>query len=290
MIEVILDALLDSLKILVFLILINILISFFEVKFASKIKKENKLSPLYASLFGIVPQCGISVVGTDLYLKRHITLGTLIALYLSCSDEALPILLGNFNEKSLYAIPLIIIKIIVGFIFGFLIDLLLNKNKSRVEEHLKDCHHEDEIHIGCCHHEIDHEESKIKEHIIHPLIHSLKLFIYILFINILFGFLIYFIGEDTLNHFLISNKYLAPLFATIIGLIPNCASSVIIVELFVLNNLSFGALVSGLLMNAGLGIVVLLKRSNKKETLFIIITNFIISILVGYLICLFTNF
>lgn len=291
MLEVFIDALIDSAKVLIVLIFVNIFISFFEVKISKKIKKDNKLSPLYASLFGIIPQCGVSVVGADLYVKRHITIGTLIALFLACSDEAIPLLLGSLNQKSLYIIPLIITKIIVGFVVGFLVDFVLTKRKKEVVSHLENCQHHDEVHVGCCHHHIDEDENKWREHLIHPLFHSLKLFIYILIINIIFGVIIYYVKEETISNFIISNRYIAPIFATIVGLIPNCVSSVILVELFLLNNLSFGALVAGLLMNAGLGVIVLLKNKDmKKDIIFIVLLNFIISILVGYLVCLVTGF
>lgn len=289
--EVIFHALIDSLKVLGFIFVVYIILSFIEVKIANRIKKGNKLSPLFGSLFGLIPQCGVSVVASDLYLKQHITLGTLMGIFLSCSDEAIPLMIAEFNEKSLYVIPLIIIKFAIGFIIGFVVDSLI-KDKEHVHEHLEHCEHEDEVHVGCCHHDIDNEkESKLHQYLIHPLKHSLKIFIFVFIINMIFGFVVHMIGEENLSNFLKSNKYLSPLFATMIGIIPNCASSVVLTELFMIEQISFGALLGGLLMNSGLGLVILMKdRKNVKRNLLIIGSLFLISVSISYIACFINGF
>ena len=289
--HVIIHGLQDSLIIFGFVFVVYFIFSFIEVKIAKVLSKDNKLSPLFGSLCGLIPQCGVSVVASDLYLKRHITMGTIIAIFLACSDEAIPLLIANFSEKSLMVIPLIIIKFIIGFIIGFIVDLLI-KDKKEVHEHLGHCEHEEEVHVGCCHHHIDDEqESKIKKYFVHPLIHSLKIFAYVLVINLVFGFIVEGIGEENIASFLQTNRYLSPLFTTFIGLIPNCASSVIVTELYVLDGISFGACLSGLLMNSGLGLIYLLKsKKTLKNTLSIILICFGVSIVVGYLTCLIIGF
>ena len=289
--EVIHHALIDSLKVLGFIFIVYVILSFLEVKITSKIKKENKLSPLFGSLFGLIPQCGVSVVASDLYIKQHITLGTLMGIFLSCSDEAIPLMIAEFNDKSLYTIPLVIIKFVIGFVIGFIVDIII-KDKKHVHNHLEHCEHEEEVHVGCCNHDIDNEhESKLHQYLIHPLKHSLKIFIYVFIINIFFGSIIELIGEDNLSNFLLSNRYLSPLFSTIIGIIPNCASSVVLTELFMIEQISFGAMLGGLLMNSGLGLVILLKdRKNVKKNILIIGSLFIISILISYITCLISGF
>lgn len=274
----------DSLIAFLVILFIYIIFAFIEVKISNKISKENKLSLLFASLFGLVPQCGVSVVASDMYLKRHITMGTLVAIFLSCSDEAIPLLLASHSSKAFAVIPLLILKFVIGFSVGFVIDILI-KDKKQIEDHLDHCHHEREVHVGCCHHHIDDEkENKLKKYLIHPLIHSLKIFIFVLTINLSFSFLIEGIGENNIVSFLNMNKYLAPLFTTIIGIIPSCSSSIIITEVYILGGINFGALFSGLLMNSGLGLIYLLKsKDNIKNTLKIVSICFLVSIIFGYL-------
>lgn len=293
--EVLLDALLDSLKVLGVAFVLYIIISFLEEKIASSLTKKSKLSPLIASALGLIPQCGLGVVASDLYVKRHITMGTLIALFLSCSDEALPIILTS--DKAITLIPIIIIKFVIGFIVGFVVDLFYTKSKEEIHEHMEHCHHhmEEEIHVGCCNHHIeeDEEESKLHKHLLHPLLHSLKIFGYVLVINIVLGTLIYLIGgEEVLANFLANSRWLAPLFSTLIGLIPNCAASVVIAEVYLVEGASFmGACISGLLMNAGLGLLFLFKnKGHAKENFTILAIMFSVSIVVGYVTTLILTF
>lgn len=274
--ELFLDAFLDSLKVFGFTILIYILLSFVENKIALLFQKHAKATPLLGAGCGLIPQCGISVVAADLYHKEHITVGTLLAIFFACSDEALPILM--ISNKSLYTIPLLILKFIFGFILGYCVDLVIRKKELKAVEQ--------EIHIGCCHHEIEHEEeSFFHEHFFHPLIHSFKIFIYVFLLNIIFGLLIYWIGEESLYHFLDTNMYLGPFFASLLGLIPNCASSVVLTELFINNGLSFGALMTGLCLNSGLGFIYLMKFKEERIKAFkALLILYSYSLLLGYLL------
>ncbi len=288
--EIILDIFLDALKdsglAFAVIFVFEIILSFTKIKMKEALEKHPKLSPLFGSLFGLIPQCGTSVLSADLYLSHHISVGTLIAIFLATSDEAIPLLITSGNEKALSLIPLLLLKVAIGFVFGFLIDLvLLKKQKINLEEEveLEECHHNDN-------HNHKHDD-KFHEHFIHPLHHSLELFIYVLLINILFGYSIALIGENNFAAFIESNKYLTPLFASLIGLIPNCASSVLISELYLSSSIPFGALLSGLLVNAGLGFVVLFKaKKDIKNVFLIILTCFLISVLCGYVACLISGF
>lgn len=288
MLEVLLDALIDSLKVLLVVFIMYILISFFEKKLADKISKKSKFSVLLGALFGLIPQCGFSVIAADLYLKRHITMGTLIAVFIACSDEALPIFLSS-SDKFLMALPLLGSKFIVAFLVGFLIDAIYTKSHKEVVSHEEHCEHEEEVHVGCCHHEIesnhDENESKFHKYLLHPLLHSLKIFVYVLVINVVFGILVYYVKEENISAFLTQNSGLAPLFAVLVGLIPNCASSVIISDLYIAGHITFGTCIAGLICNAGLGFVYLFKnKSNLKNNLIVLLIVALTGLLVGYLL------
>ena len=275
-------ALIDSLKVFILVFILYFALSFVENYISKKLSSNNKVSPFFGSLLGLIPQCGISVAASDLYIKRKITVGTLVAVFLACSDEAIFILLAS--DKFLTVFPLLFIKLVVGFISGMMIDsFILRKQKLKKDnEEVVSCAH---------HHEHHHHDSKLKHNFKHTLLHSIEILIYVFIVNFIFGLLIELLGEAKLIIFLQNNKYLAPLFSSIIGVIPNCASSVVLSELYIINGLSFGALLSGLLMNAGLGLVYLFKKKeNLKMNINIIIIMFIISLIIGYLTCLINGF
>ena len=280
--EILLDALKDSLIVFAFVFLFHVILSFIETPVSNFLIKRKKTSPIFGALFGLIPQCGTSVIAADLYIKRYITIGTVIAVFLSCSDEALLVLLSAWNEKTLMILPLIGLKLVTGIAFGMLIDLIVRKQKLDEVDHIeeeKECH---------THH---HENTPAHAHLIHPLIHALKIFAYVFVINLAIGLIIGFVGEDNFSNFMMTNRYLAPLFASIIGLIPNCASSILITELFVSGNLSFGALFAGLLVNSGLGMMVLLKeKSIIVKSLIILAICFVLAVSLGYLTCLVAGF
>jgi hypothetical protein len=277
------DTLKDSALILAMAFAINFLLSFFESKIASLLEKKKRYGPLFGSLAGAIPQCGISIVGADLYEKEHLTRGTLIAIFLACSDEALPIFFGSFTGKWYMVFPLLAIKIVGGSLVGFLVDFFGQKKDEEVKEHLEECHGESAAHIGCCGHEIE-GEGPWHEHLLHPLIHSLKIFAYAYVVAFVFGLVILGVGDENLASFLTSNYYLAPLYAVLIGLIPNCASSVLISDLYLKGLLPFGALVAGLAVNAGLGPIYLFKgKKNLKDSFFIMGILILSGLALGYL-------
>ena len=278
---ILLDSLKDSVLIFAFVFLFHVILSFIETPVSNFLIKRRKTSPFFGALFGLIPQCGTSVVAADLYIKKLITFGTLIAVFLSCSDEALLVLLSAWNERTLAIFPLIGLKLAAGIIFGFLIDLIIRKQHIEEVDHLeeeKECH---------THH---HENTPAHAHLIHPLIHAIKIFIYVFIINLALGLLIGFVGVDNFTNFMVSNRYLAPLFTAIIGLIPNCASSVLITELYLSNTLSFGALFAGLLVNSGLGMMILIRHKEIKKTLIVLGVCFAIAVSLGYLTCLVSGF
>ena len=268
-----LDSLFEGLKVFAFAFVIYFILSFFEGKIASLLERNKKQAPLFGSLVGVVPQCGISVVAGDLYTKDHITLGTLVAIFIACSDEALPVVFGSFEGKWPMAFALIGLKIVFAAFFGFMVDLIFRKRDHIVDEHLEHCEGNHDVHKGCCGHEVEEggEESPLHEHLIHPLLHSLKIFVYAFLISFLFGVFFEWLGTVVdMEAFLSSSYWFSPLFAVLVGLIPNCASSVLLAELYVSGTLPFGALLAGLAVNAGLGPLYLFKQKKTLKSAFII--------------------
>ncbi len=283
--HVLIESLMDTVKVLPILFVVYYLIELFEYKRAGKIQKskalQGKLSPIVGASVGCVPQCGFSVVSTDLFSKGKLSVGALIAVYIATSDEALPLMLAK-PESLKWVLLLVGIKLVFAIIMGYLSICLFKlffKNKV-VAGNLHDGHDEEVVHGGCCHHDV---ETKSFDWL-HPILHSLKICGFILVINILFGCITHiWVGEEALISFLNNGKYVQPILALLIGLIPNCASSVVLTELFLLGGLSFGALVAGLCVNAGLGLVILLKQNKSwKENLFIFLMLIIPSLILGY--------
>lgn len=257
--EIVEHTLIDSVKILPFLFITYLLMEYIEHKTSNKVKqvieKSGKLGPLLGGLVGIVPQCGFSVSATNLYAARVISLGTLISVYLTTSDEMLPILISE-DISAITILSILGIKLVIGVLAGFIIDFVLRKlNKNKLEEKIVDiCEHEH------CHCEDGIIKSSIK--------HTVSIFIYIVIITFVLNGIITLIGEETISHFVSQNVVLGPVIAGLIGLIPNCASSVILTQLFVENVISMPILISGLCVNAGVGLLVLFRiNKNLKENL-----------------------
>ena len=287
MLHVLEHSIIDSLKVLLVVIILNIIISFFEGKLANRINKDSRFSTLLGSSIGIIPQCGFSIVASDMYLKKKITLGTLIAVFIATSDEALPIILSS-QDKILYVIPLILSKLVIGFIVGSLVDFIIYKVNKPISFDEALVNNEEIIHKGCCSHTIEEhgntEKSFIKSHFIHPILHSFKIFVYVFIINLLFGTIVHFVGEENISNFLLRFKYLTPFISSLIGLIPNCASSVIITNLYVQGSLSFSSAIAGLITNAGLGLAFLFKnKKNIKINILIIGILVLTALFVGYI-------
>lgn len=299
MTEVIIDALRDSALVLPFLFVVYVIIEIIEHKlmFASKAKRmlRGKYAPLIGVGMGLIPQCGFSVMATNLYLSGNITVGTLIAVFIATSDEAIPILLSN-ADTAWKLLPMLGIKVLFALFMGYLLDLIFrkkNEEKFRIKdgEEPEEQGGEQEEEIGCCHHELKRADGRtdrkqnLKEYLLHPLIHSVKVFIYILIINFVFGTIIYFVGQDKINAFLSESGWYQPLVAGLIGLIPNCAASVIISQLYILGGLSFGSCVTGLSVNAGIAVALLFRKGkNIKENIFILAVLYLSGVVLGLIL------
>lgn len=272
-------SLLDSIKLLPFLFIAFFIIELIEHKLSEKskkvISKSGKYGPILGSLLGLIPQCGFSVVATNLYITRILSLGTLISVYLSTSDEMLVILLSR-NASISTILPLLGTKFIVGLISGFIIDFLL-RNKKKEKQTYSIC--EDE-HCGC-----EEEENLLKS----SLIHTIKTFIFIFIATFIITLVFELFGEEYLSKLLLKDTLISPFITSLIGLIPNCASSVILTELYLSNSINFASVISGLLTGSGVAILVLFKSNkNIKENLTILSLVYGIGVITGIIITLIT--
>lgn len=279
MLEIIEDTLIDAIKLLPFLFITYLIMEYIEHKMGDKskqaIKKSGKFGPVIGGILGAFPQCGFSVSATNLYAGRVITLGTLIAVYLSTSDEMLPIFISE-AVSPIVIIKIIGIKVVIGIIAGIVIDLIIhifNKNKQDEENEIE--HICEEEHCHC-------DEKGIIKSAIH---HTLNIFLFIILITFLINIAVYFIGEETIASWILNKPILGPMFSSLIGLIPNCAASVIITNLYLENVISLGSLISGLLTGAGVGLAVLFKTNTKlKENIGITVLIYGIGVLSGIII------
>lgn len=273
MLDIIIDTLLDTLKLLPFLFIAFLIIEIIEHKLSDKnkdiIKKSGKFGPVIGGILGAIPQCGFSVMATNLYVTRIVSIGTLISIYLSCSDEMLPILISEKASISII-ISILLIKISIGTISGIIIDLLFRSNKNKFDYEI--CNHE---HCHC------DKENILKS----SLVHTLKISLFILIINFILNSLFHYGGENLLSNILLKNSIFSPFITSIIGLIPNCGASVLITELYLNNTITLGATISGLLAGSGVAILVLFKTNkNIKDSLKILLLVYSIGVISGIII------
>lgn len=271
-------AALDALKTLPFLFLAYVLIEYLEhkgsIQLKNSLQKLGKFGPVGGAALGIVPQCGFSVAASNFYAGRIISVGTLLAVFLSTSDEAIPILLSQ-PEMRAYILPVMGVKLLSAVFFGFAADLLVKlfakpDEEAPFEELCAKC--------DCDHH-------GVLRSAVH---HTVHIFLFIFAVNLLLECAIHFIGEDTIASVLLSGSFFQPFLTALIGLIPNCAASVIVTELFVSGSLSFGSCIAGLCAGAGMGVVVLFKANHRmKENLLVLGALYTASVLTGLIINLF---
>ena len=284
MIEVIEDTLIDALKLVPFLFLTYLLMEYLEHKTGDKtkevIKKSGKLGPLFGAILGIVPQCGFSAAAASLYAGRVITMGTLIAVFLSTSDEMLPILISEAAPISLI-VQVLLIKLVIGAIAGFIIDAVRGLIIKRKKVSNKEEEAEEAIGHMCEHDHCDCEHGIIKS----SIKHTLNILIFIIIITFILNTIVHFIGEENISNAIASVPFVGILVSALFGFIPNCAGSVIITELYLSNLISLGSMMAGLLVGSGIGILVLFK-SNKhmKQNLTIAGLLYLIGIISGLII------
>ena len=278
--EILQDTAIDTIKLIPFLFITYLIMEYIEHKTSNKlrdtIKESGKFGPLLGAVVGIFPQCGFSVSATNLYAGRVITIVTLIAVYITTSDEMLPILLTEAVPITTI-LTILGIKLVLGIIAGFIVDIIFNFVKKEHQEH-------DDIEELC-----EHEHCHCEEGIVSSAIkHTLNITIFIFVITLILNGIITYIGEDTIAHFISKNIILGPIIAGLIGLVPNCAASVILTELFISNVISMPVLISGVAVNAGVGLLVLFKTNkNIKENVSIIGILYAIGVISGIVLELF---
>ena len=274
----VIDAICDSVHLLPFLFFVFVIIELLEYFYADKInsmlKKTGESGVLVGSLAAIIPQCGFSVIASSLYSRRIITRGCLIAVYLATSDETIPILLAT-PSKAYLIIPVVFVKLIIGLTAGYLIDIIRPQAVVNNEDFSVDIIEEE----GCCKHDIEHGHKR--EIIIHPIMHTANVFGFILIITLILN---YCFENIQIMNLIEGSKYIQPVIASLVGLIPNCAVSIGITMMLIKGSITFGAAMSGLLSNAGLGLLVLLKNNDFKDTVKIVLFLLFTSILSGYII------
>ncbi len=277
MLDVLLDALLDTLKCLPFLFGAYLLIEFLEHKtegkLTEKLRHMGPLGPLMGALLGAVPQCGFSVTAANLYAGRLITLGTLVAVFLSTSDEAVLILLAEPTAIG-KILPLLLTKVIWAFAVGCATDLVIRAIRKRkpaeeeapFEELCKDCH--------CDEHPV----------VVSALIHTGKISLFLLCVNLVLGTVFHFLDAETVGRFLLAGSFFQPFLTALIGFVPNCAASVLLTQLYLKGTLSFGSVIAGLSTGAGLGMAVLFRTNKMKENLHILALLYLAAVAAGLIL------
>lgn len=265
--EILLESFIDSIKMLPFLLLMFFLIEYLEHRAGKRtiglLTKSSRLGPVMGSVLGVLPQCGFSVLASGLYAKRLITIGTLLAVFISTSDEAILILLYR-PELISQTLLLMGVKVVIAIGYGYLIDAVLRSKADGISgiqhEHDEHCHD----HCGCsC-----NSGGMMFKNVV---LHSLKVLIYIFVATLILSLIVTLVGEDTLASLMLKGSLFQPVVAALIGLIPNCAASVIIAEVYADGMISLGSLLSGLISAVGVGLLMLF-RSNKsiKDSLIVL--------------------
>ena len=263
MTEIIIDSVIDSIKLLPFLFLTYLFMEWLEHKTGSAarstIRTAGKLGPVWGGLLGVIPQCGFSAAASSLFTGRVITVGTLIAVYLSTSDEMFPIMISNAVPAATI-IKILACKAAIGIISGLAAEYVYTHVLKKQEK---------EMDI----HEICEEERCNCEHglLSSALTHTLHVFVYIFLISLALNIIIGLVGEETLAGLFTGAPIVGELIAALVGLIPNCASSVVITQLYLEHIIGTGAMMAGLLVNAGVGILILFRLNHDRKQNFRII-------------------
>lgn len=286
--HILIDALVDSAEMIPFLLFIYFVVGWLEyqygVSISSRIQRAAKAGPLIGAVFGSIPQCGFSVLASAMYTRRLITIGTLLAVYLATSDEAIPVIMAQ-PSKAWVVLPLIGCKVAMAIVGGYAVDLIFRSYKKRTivdDDHVMEAMDglDDK---GCCEHHVG-GESRMRELLVHPLVHTLKVFFFVFAVSVGLN---YFIASQG-HHFgrlLLKGSPLQPVITGFFGLIPNCATSVAMTEIYLKGGISFGAAISGLSASGGLGLLVLLKENhNARDTAKVLGLLLGISIAAGILI------
>ena len=305
-VEILLHAVKDTLPLLPWILGLYVVIQLVETKVDTR-KINNlgtRLGPVVGAATGLIPQCGFSVMAAKFFERKYITIGTLLAIFLATSDEAFILMLGS-GEGAVWVLPMLAVKVFVGIGVGYAADgimKLLGRGQVRVEmpesfdkqpETVHDYFmqqylDEKEVDTNCsCGRQHD-GDSPWKNYLLYPLLHALRVAAFIFLVNFVLTAIIHSVGEDKFTAFMHGNRFVQPFVACAIGLIPNCASSVVLTEAFLSGAITFGTCAAGLCANAGMGFVVLLRNTRRwKRNLSLIAICYAVSVLVGVVLNIF---
>ncbi len=300
-------ALRDTLPLFPWILGLYIIIELLENKadFSQMNKLGGRLGPLVGASAGLIPQCGFSVMAAKFFERKYITVGTLLAIFMATSDEAFILMLGS-GEGAVWVLPMLAVKIVVGVAVGYAADGAMKAlrggqvcvempssangaPKSAHEYFIRSYLDEKEVDVNCsCGRRHEEAESPWKNYLLYPLLHTLKVCAFIFLVNFALTSIIHGVGETKFASFMHANRFLQPFIACAVGLIPNCASSVVLTETFLSGAITFGTCAGGLCANAGMGFVVLLKNVRKwKRNVALISVCYGVSVAVGLLLNLF---
>lgn len=270
-------------KLLPFLFVTYLIMEYIEHKTGDKtkniIKKSGKFGPLFGGILGIFPQCGFSAAAASLYAGKVITLGTLIAIFLSTSDEMLPVLISQAAPIHII-LQILGIKLAIGIVAGLVIDFIGQAIKRKKEEKNEEI--EEKISHMCKEEHCHCENQGILQSAIK---HTLNIFVFIILITFVVNIVIEFIGEEKISNLILNMPVIGPIIAGFVGLIPNCAGSVILTQLYLEQVISFGSMIGGLLVGSGIGILILFRvNKNLKENLKILTLLYSIGVICGIII------
>lgn len=246
-----------------------------------------KLGPILGAFVGLIPQCGFSILAAMLFVQNNITLGTLISVMIATSDEAIPILISNPKMYS-SLLGILGFKLAIAILVGLFTDHVLFRHQKIL--HFEDMEEEDdddeeyEEETGsscpCCYPEYPMWIS--------ALLRSLKIYVFIFITSFVLTLLMQWIGDETLSTILLHNNLFQPIIAALFGFIPNCAATVVLTQLYTAGELSFGSLLAGLITNAGLGLIVMIRYEARKRDIFRVISIlFVTGVLIGIAFMLF---
>ena len=304
--EILLHALKDTAPLIPWILFIYALIELLESKTSLQTsgRLSGKFGPIIGSATGLIPQCGFSVMASKLYEKKYITVGTLLAIFFATSDEAFIILLSS-GAGAVWVLPILAVKILLGIAVGYGVDGFLkgigkgqvcrempektqNEKTSAKDLFLKRYEEERDVEVVCSCGKSHEGSSGFRKYFVNPLLHTIKVAGFILLVNFILTAIVHEVGEARFMSFMHRGRFIQPFISCAIGLIPNCASSVVITEAFLGGGITFGSCVAGLCANAGMGFVVLLKNTKKwKRNLALVAFCYAFSVVVGVLFNIF---
>ncbi len=305
-VEILLHAVEDTLPLLPWIFGLYIIIQLLESKVDMRRISNlgGKMGPVVGAATGLIPQCGFSVMAAKFYERKYITLGTLLAIFMATSDEAFILMLGS-GEGAVWVLPMLAVKIVVGIAVGYAADGVMrllgkgqvcfempasfDKKPETVHDYFMQQYLDDkEVDANCACGREHGGDNPWKNYLLYPLLHTLRVAAFIFLVNFILTAIIHSVGEEKFAAFMHGNRFLQPFIACAIGLIPNCASSVVLTETFLSGAITFGTCAAGLCANAGMGFVVLLKNVRQwKRNVLLIAVCYAVSVLIGILLNLF---